>query len=252
MIGWVSLFGAGFVAVQVWRTVHRPDLPSLTNQDISGSCGDLSLPPLRIVAVGDSLLTAPGLDDLDGAWLRRLAGSYADRHRVELRSLAVGGSLARDVVQGQVAAAVALRADVAVVGVGGNDVVRGVPVRRFAAALGTILGALEETCGAVVLVGVGDLGTIPRLPYPLRAYLSHRSALFDRACTRVAAAHSRTVRADTPRLPAGTVGSDPPLYGADLFHASAAGHALLADSVTPAFETAYRMAVRRRPSLPEA
>jgi lysophospholipase L1-like esterase len=241
----LPLVGAGFLAYQIRRAAHRPDLPSFTNQDISGTFGDPASPPLRIVALGDSSLTAPGIDDLDEVWLRRLALAYADRHHVELISLGVGGSRARDVVEGQLDAAVTLRPDVAVVTVGGNDAIRAEPVCRYTAALETIVGRLEGVSGAVLLVGVGDLGTIPRLPSSLRPYLSRRSRTFDRACLRVAVAHPRTVRAQARKPMASTFRTDPALFAADQFHASAAGHAVFAQAAAPAFEAAYRMAVGR-------
>jgi len=241
----LPLAGAGLLLYQIRRAAHRPDLPSFTNQDISGSFGDPALPPLRIVAVGDSSLTAPGIDNLDDVWLRRVALAYTDRHHVELISLGVGGSRARDVVEGQLDAAVGLHPDVAVVTVGGNDAIRSEPVRRYTAALEEIVGRLEPVSGAVVLVGVGDLGTIPRLPSSLRPYLSRRSRTFDRACLRVAVTHPRTVRAQARKPMASTFRTDPALFAADQFHASAAGHAVFAQAAAPAFEAAYRMAVGR-------
>jgi lysophospholipase L1-like esterase len=241
----LPVLGAGFVALQVWRTAHRPDLPSFTNQDISATFGDPTAPRLRVVAVGDSSLTAPGIDDLDDVWLRRIARSYTDRHLVELISLGVGGSRARDVVEGQLDAAVALRPDVAVVTVGGNDAIRLEPVRRYAANLETIVGRLEGVSGAVVLAGVGDLGTIPRLPSSLRPYLSRRSNTFDRACLRVAVSHPRAVKAPARRKSATAFRVDPTLFSPDQFHASAAGHAMFAETVAPAFAAAYRIALAR-------
>jgi lysophospholipase L1-like esterase len=58
----------------------------------------------------------------------------------------------------------------------------------------------------------------------------------------VAAAHRHTVKTPT-RAPADdTRRSDAALFAADQFHASAAGHALFAETVAPAFERAYVMA----------
>ena len=36
----LPLLGAGFLLLQVRRAAHRDDLPSFTNQDISGTFGD--------------------------------------------------------------------------------------------------------------------------------------------------------------------------------------------------------------------
>ena len=250
LIAGSAAVAAGVLARQVWHTIHRPDLPSFTNQDISGSWGERSLPPLNIVAVGDSSLTAPGLDDLDDAWLRRLARQYAGRHRVELTSLGVGGSRAADVVSGTLGAAAGLGADVAVVSVGGNDVIRAVPLRRFSRALETIIDRLEASSGAVLLVGVGDLGAIRRLPPLLRPLLTARSARFDRECSRLAAGRRHLVKAEgRPPQDAARHGA-PEMFAADQFHASAAGHARYAEVIAPFFAEACRRALVAR-SAPE-
>jgi lysophospholipase L1-like esterase len=242
----LPVVGAGYLLQQVHKAAHRSDLPSFTNQDISGVFGDPTSPPLRIVAVGDSSLTAPGIDDLDDVWLRVLVRRYAESHRVELISLGVGGSRAQDVVDGQLEAAVALRPDIAVITVGANDAIRATPVRRFAALLEHIVARLEEASGAVVVLGIGDLGAIPRLPPRLRPYLSRRGHSFDAACVRVAIAHPRTVKVDARGRMVSAFREDRSLFAADLFHASPSGHAVFAEAAAPALEAAYRIAMRRR------
>jgi len=242
----LPLAGAGFLLLQVRRAAHRDDLPSFSNQDISDSFGDPAAPPLRVVAVGDSSLTAPGIADLEDVWLRRLIRPYAESHHVELISLGVGGSRARDVIDGQLDAAVALRPDIAVVTVGSNDAIRATPVRRFAADLERIVTRLESVSGAVLLLGMGDLGSIPRLPPSLRPYLSYRSRVFDAACVRVAVAHPHTVKVHARGRMVTAFFEDPGLFAADQFHASERGHAVFAAAAAPAFEAAYRIAWRRR------
>lgn len=244
----LPLLGAGFLLLQVRRAAHRDDLPSFTNQDISGAFGDPASPPLRLVAVGDSSLTAPGIDDLDSVWLRRLARRYAESHRVELISLGVGGSRARDVVEGQLDAAVSLRPDIAVVTVGSNDAIRATSVRRFTADMEAIVSRLEAVSGAVMVLGMGDLGSIPRLPPSLRPYLSRRSRGFDAACVKVAVAHPRAVKVHTRGRMVAAFWEDQALFGADLFHASERGQAVFATETASAFEAAYRIALRRRPA----
>jgi len=242
----LPLLTVGYVVAQVRRAAHRADLPSFANQDISGTFGSPASPRLRIVAVGDSSLTAPGIEDLDDVWIRRLARRYAEGHHVELISLGVGGSRARDVVEGQLEAAVGLRPDIATVTVGSNDAIRAVPLRRYTADLERIVGRLEEVSGAVLVMGMGDLGSIPRLPAGLRPYLTHRSRLFDAACVRVAVAHPRVVKVHARGRMVDAFWEDRALFAADLFHASAAGHAVFTEVAAPAFEAAYRMAMRRR------
>jgi lysophospholipase L1-like esterase len=242
----LPLLGAGFLVHQVRRAAHRDDLPSLPNQDISGTFGDPAAAALRLVAVGDSSLTAPGIEDLDKVWLRRLALRYAESHCVELISLGVGGSRARDVVEGQLDAAVELRPDIAVVSVGSNDAIRATPVRRFTADLERIVSRLEAASGAVVVLGMGDLGSIPRLPPSLRPYLSRRSRRFDAACVRVAVAHPHAVKVHTRGRMVSAFFADPALFAGDQFHASERGHAVFVEESAPAFDAAYRIALRRR------
>lgn len=239
----LPLLGAGYVAVQIRRAAHRPDLPSFGNQDISGVFGDPGAPRLRVVAVGDSSLTGPGVDNVDDVWLRRLVRPYAARHRVELISLGVGGSRARDVLDGQLDAAVALAPDIAVVTVGSNDAIRAQSVRRYAGHLEIIVRRLEGVSGAVLLLGMGDLGSIPRLPAALRPYLTRRSRTFDRTGIRVAVGHPRTIKVYARGIMVTAFRADPSLFAADQFHASAAGHAVFADASAAAFEAAYRIAL---------
>ncbi|MEA2010378.1 MAG: hypothetical protein U9N78_06720, partial [Actinomycetota bacterium] len=82
----------GVLAAQMVQTIQRPDLESFTDQDPSGVFGDSDAPPLRMIVLGDSTVTAPGVDPLDACWARRTALFFSDRHRVDLVSVAVGGS----------------------------------------------------------------------------------------------------------------------------------------------------------------
>jgi len=238
----VPALGAAAVIAFVLRAAHRSDLPSFPNQDASGTFGDPSLPRLRVVCVGDSSLTGPGLDRIDNLFIRRIARTYADRHHVELISLAVGGSKATDVIEGQLADAVDLRPDIAVVSVGANDAMRGVPVGRYEERLRHILERLGPVSGAIVMVGIGDLGTIPRLPQGLRPLMTHRSRIFDEAAAAVAATHPLAAKVHTKgRMSTEFDGGDLALFAGDQFHASDEGHRIFAEETAPAFAAAYRL-----------
>jgi lysophospholipase L1-like esterase len=236
----VPVAAAAVVAGQVLRAAHRRDLPSFGNQDPSGVFGDPADPPLRLVALGDSSVTAPGVDDLDEIWIRRIARSLAQHHHVELISLAVGGSKARDVIEGQLAEAVRLRPDVASVSIGSNDALRGVSPRSFRRDLDEIVGRLEDAGAAVVVYGVGDLGTIPRLPGTLSRIASARSRVFDQISCDVAVSHPRAVKVFT-RGRIISAFEDESLFADDLFHACGDGHAVFAEEALPAFQAAVAM-----------
>lgn len=237
---------AGAIVVgQLLRSAHRPDLPSFPNQDPSGTFGDPALPRLRIVAVGDSSITAPGVRDLDNIWIRRIARDLADRHHVELISLAVGGSKARDVLEGQVEEAVRLHPDVAAVSVGANDALRGTRPEAFRRRLRAILERLDTTGAGIMLFGMGDFASVPRLPPAVRRVASLRSQHFDLICQELATAFPRVVKVHTRGRSSQAFFDDPSLFADDLFHAGDDGHAVFADDAREAIAAA--IALRTRP-----
>lgn len=242
----LPLAAAVVVAGEILRAARRPDLPSFSNQDPTGSFGDPAHPQLRIVALGDSSVTAPGVEDLDDVWIRGVARSFADRYRVELVSLAVGGSKARDVIEGQLAEAERLSPDVVSVSVGANDALRGTRPGRFQREMTEIVDRLEATGAVVVLYGMGDLGSIPRLPPTLSRMASQRSEQFDRICQGIAVVHPRTVKVHTRGRLLEAFREDRSLFADDQFHACGLGHSLFAEEALPAFEAAVAMAMGTR------
>lgn len=224
------LAALGILFSQVWHTGHRPDLPSLTNQDPSATLGDPANPPLKVVLLGDSSVTAPGVHPLDDCWARRIGRHLAENYHVRLINLAVGGSRASDLVTYQVAPAIAEAPDMAFVCVGANDALRAVNVSDYERHLTVILTRLSASIPSVGMSGLGDLGPLPRLPNIGRAWATVRSRSFDRAIARVC--H----RLDIPKTSAwGPMWDDfvdpdneNGMYAADMFHASGKGHALFA------------------------
>jgi lysophospholipase L1-like esterase len=231
----------GVLAAQMVQAIQRPDLESYTDQDPSGMFGDPSLPPLRMIVLGDSTITAPGVQPLDHAWVRRTAKHLTDRYYVELISVAVGGSRISDVRDGQVHRAIVLGADLAVLCVGGNDALRGTPVSRFETSYDQVVRTMVEAFPAVAVCGVGDLGTIPRLPAPARGIARVRGRSIDHAIGRVAFQYGvPKSRAWGPEF--ASFEYDPAVWAGDLFHASGEGHAMYADAANPLVDEALRRA----------
>jgi lysophospholipase L1-like esterase len=213
---------------QLARAAYRDDLPSLENQDPSGVFGDPDAKPLTLVYLGDSSITSPGVEPLDEAWPRQVAIHLAERFHVNAVSVAVGGSKARDVLESQVDEALEHKPDIAYVVVGSNDAFRGTPVARFEDELDRIVAKLHADVPAVGLSGIGDLGTIPRLPHLARGISRIRARAIDRAVARVSAKYPRTIKSNAWTVMNQVFGNDPEMFGADLFHASAAGHGAFA------------------------
>ncbi len=231
----VALATAGGLWAQVRHTANAP-LPRYEDLDASGSYGTPSGTRVRVALLGDSSMTGPGLDRGDQIWMAQLATRLP--WAVELRSLAKGGSRARDVLERQMPAALEDAPDLFVISIGANDAMHGTPVRTYARQLERVLDRLTEIA-PVVSLGVGDLSVIPRLPRTLRPVVAHRSAMVDRAHTLVAADRERVVRVPVGKL------SDPhfrrigsALFAGDLFHPNHRGHSIWAELFQPYIERA--------------
>jgi lysophospholipase L1-like esterase len=230
-IPFAAAAAVGTVVAQFWYVAHRP-LPSFTDLDPDGMFGPDAAPEVRIVLLGDSTVTGPGLERRDDLWSRQIARRLAGDVRIRLLSVAVGGSRVRDVLEGQLPAAQELRPDVALVSVGANDAMHGTRLRRFETDLDALVDSFGEAGTEVVLAGVGDLGNIPRLAHPLKALASGRSRAFDRAHTRVAARHDHVAKVPVAELTNERFRAAD-VFCPDLFHPNCAGHTAWADAAEP-------------------
>jgi lysophospholipase L1-like esterase len=174
-----------------------------------------------------------------------MALHLAEHYRVEAISVAEGGSKARDVLDIQVDAALAAYPDIAYVAVGSNDALRGTPVVRFEEEFGDAIDRLGGSVPVVGLSGIGDLGTIPRLPIPAQAIARVRARAIDRAIARVADRHDNAIKSNAWDVMA-SFADDPEMYADDLFHASAKGHLAFARVGLPMADRLLEMYEARR------
>ncbi|HYU40483.1 MAG TPA: SGNH/GDSL hydrolase family protein [Acidimicrobiia bacterium] len=235
-----AVAAAGAVAAQYWYVAHRP-LPSFHDLDANGVFGPDTLPEVRIALLGDSTVTGPGLESRTDLWSHQVARRLALEHHVRLLSLAVGGSRVRDVLAGQVPDALALEPHLAVVSVGANDAMHGTSMRRVESDLDAIVAAFGEAGTVVVLAGLGDLGNIPRLSFPLKALASRRSRAVDRVHARVAARHGHAVKVPIAQR-CDEFFRSVDAFSPDMFHPNRAGHAVWADAAYPAIAAALARA----------
>ena len=220
--------GAAVVSLQAAYAVLKP-APELEQFDPSGEFGDPSHPSLRVVVLGDSSVTAPGVAGPDEIWVSIICQRLAENRHVLLKSVAVGGSMAHNLISEQMEEAILFEPDLILLSVGANDVIKGVPRRVFTRNLDILVGRLSETDAVVVQSGVGVLGTIPRLYPPLSQMVSRRARRFDEVHWEIADRYGTTVvdqRSDDPRV----WSSDAGLWAADEFHVSASGHARWAET----------------------
>lgn len=228
----VAAVGAELAFAYLWPAPRQPEF------DPSGIFGeDHPGPVLRVAAMGDSTLTAPGVTAADEIWVRHVARRLGDETRrpVELRSYGVGGSTSLDVLVEQLPQALEYAPDLALVSVGANDVIKGVPMRKLHENLDRIVAALSDQGARVVLSGVGDLGTIPRLAPPVRQMASRLGRRADRIHRQVAERHG-VVKAEQWRWAAGEFRTRRDVWSPDRFHPNAAGHVIWANTCWEALE----------------
>lgn len=222
------------VVVEILYAAYRRDLPWFDGYDPSGVFGE-SGQTLRIVALGDSTITGPGLTSPDDLWVRRLARDLSADYRVELTSLARGGATVGEVVAEQLPGALALEPHVVIVSAGGNDVIRRTPLRKVASAYQALFDALEGSGAEVVVVGLGDLGVVPRLVSPSDRLVSLAALRVEAALDDAVADRPRVHQVDIfdrSRELRGQVG----MFAPDRFHPGVDVHAQVAAVVRAALD----------------
>ncbi len=245
---------AGAVAVsttlvgQLFWTGHRrlpsqtpPSATVLTFGATPGAGGAPSRrprAPVRVVSLGDSTLTGPGLKRCDQVWLPLALSAIDSPRPIEYVSLAVGGSRVADAAA-RVPDALVLAPDVVVVAVGANDALHGVPLHRIRRGLDQLVRSLLDHVEVVAVANVGDLGNIARVPAPLSSLLRVRAGRVCRAIEGVVSSHERAILLDV--APADAVFRFRAVYTPDLFHPGPVGHAAWARAVFPGL----RLAVER-------
>lgn len=222
------------LAMEVLWTAYRP-LPQSGDLDASGTVGGhRGGRPLRVVAMGDSTLTGPGLASGREVWLRQALELVDVDVPVELVSLAVGGSRAADVVR-RLPDAFEAHPDLVVVSVGSNDAIHGVALRQFVEHYDTILRSVAEVA-PIAVTNIGDLGNVIRFPPPLRQAARRRGRTFGRAIERMVRHRDGVTLLDVS--PADPAFADRSMFGPDLFHPTADGHAAWARTVAPRLSAA--------------
>lgn len=185
----------------------------------------------RYVALGDS--STAGWIDPDGrggyrGWSRRLAARIAAAQGELLyANLAVKGLTTREILETQLAPALALRPDLATLFAGTNDVIaRTFDVSAFARDTETMQRALRDAGATVLTFTLPDLTPL----IPLASRIAPRIRALGGALREVSA-RTGTRLVD---LAAEPVATDRRLWNADRIHANPAGHARIAEALAHA------------------
>jgi lysophospholipase L1-like esterase len=175
----------------------------------------------RYVAIGDS--STEGLEDPDGAggyrgWANRLAERIAALQGGLLyANLAVRGKRAREIREEQLAPALAMKADLASVFAGSNDMLdRGFRPDALRHELARMYGALAAAGATVLTFTLPDLTGV----MPIGRLIARRLRAMN-AAMRDAAAETGARLVDFAAIP---VSSDRRFWSDDRFHVNSDGH----------------------------
>lgn len=170
-------------------------------------------PRLRLLVAGDSSAAGVGVAwqdlALTGRLVRRLSRRFDTAWRLEARSgLTTAGLLDR--LEGLDPA----RFDAVVLGLGVNDVTKGVRRRDFLARQARLRDLLRGRFGArrLYVTGLPPVGEFPLLPDPLRRVVGLQAARFDRALRQALA------REEDARAVPFDLSLDPAQMASDGFH----------------------------------
>jgi lysophospholipase L1-like esterase len=228
----VTVAFIGLLAVEAFIALNGPGLPdrATLRLDRTFQVGGDDNHPLRLAWLGDSTGAGIGASGEDAAVVTLVARELG--RSVELRVLAQSGARIADVLGEQLPRLPRVDADVVVLAVGGNDVTHLTSGSLFAARYDLVLEALRRIGPAqIVSVGIGDFGTVPRIPQPLRAIVEWRGRALDELI------RDATARHDVPYVD--LYGETGPVFGVspgryyapDGFHPNDLGYREWADAI---------------------
>lgn len=194
---------------------------------------DGSALPLRTVWLGDSTAAGVGVTAAEAVLGRQVARQLG--RPVDVRVLAASGDVVADVVAQQLAR-VPPDAQVVFISVGANDVTHLTSTGTFSSSYRELVEGLPRRA-CVVLLGVPDVGSPPRLAQPLRAVAGWRGRALDRQ-VRSLAQRAGATYVDIAGATGPAFRADRSLFAVDGYHPGQAGYALWADAVTAAVRRA--------------
>jgi len=220
----------GVEAVLAARGDPPPPLPP--GIDACVGC-DGTGPPLRTVWLGDSTAAGVGAGQASEVLGRQVARRLG--RPVDVQVLASGGATAADVVARQLPR-IPPDASIVFVSVGANDTTHLTSAGSFSSSYRRLVAGLPPGACLVVL-GVPDIGSAPRLAQPLRAVAGWRGRRLDRE-VRALARRSGAVYVDVAGATGPAFRRDRSLFSPDGYHPGGAGYGLWAGAVTSAMSDA--------------
>lgn len=220
------------------KVVPAPDVDRGAHTQGSGK-------PLTYVILGDS--TAAGQGASEGKGIGPATAQFlAQDHAVSWYNFAVSGARAEDVATSQLEQAIRIKADIVLISVGSNDVTHLTSPRAIHTSMTTVIdGLLAANCNTrIVLTGSAAMGSVPRIPQPLRWLAGQRANQLNNGVFTQLIHDRELTFAPVAEKTGPTFLKDRSLFAADNFHPNDAGY----DVWTPVLTDALKEALRLQPS----
>jgi lysophospholipase L1-like esterase len=221
------LAAALLVGEIAWALLVGTDVPYEPPSTGRQETGDPADPTLELVVLGDSTAAGQGAAYDKGIATGAARTLAAQGRNVVWRNLAVSGAEWSDVRKDQLAQATQLDADVVLISAGANDVTGGTSGSSLKKDVTAIVETLRKGNPdvTILMTGVPDMGSTPRLPQPLRWLAGERAKSLNGVVRETGA------RLEVPVIPilertGATFRADHDLFSVDRFHPDARGYAV--------------------------
>ncbi|HVG34142.1 MAG TPA: SGNH/GDSL hydrolase family protein [Pyrinomonadaceae bacterium] len=193
--------------------------------------------PVNYLALGDS--TGLGVGARQGGYVARLFERIKElRAGSRLTNMCVSGATTEDVLNEQLGSGVTAQTTLVTLGIGINDVGRGVSVERFARNYEEIIKRVRaKTNAPIVLTNLPDVSLAPVVPVSLRSELASRITLFNEQIEEIAKRYGLLV-VDAYQATHELIPQHPEFFSSDGFHPSDTGYEYWANLMWPTVKTA--------------
>lgn len=193
------------------------------------------------VALGDSTGVGVGARH-DGGYVARI---FTRIERVRpgssLINLCVSGATTADVLREQIERVPRGSATLVTLGIGTNDVGRGITVEQFARNYQVIIQRLQDrTVAPIVVTNIPDISLAPVVPLPFRDEARRRITLFNKRIEEIGERHG-TLLVDVYETSHREIPVHPEFFSEDGFHPSDVGYEFWAKAMWPAVKGALGM-----------
>lgn len=181
----LALGGVVFEAAAFWRGVGRARRFAAAGRRFERR---LSSQHAKVLILGDSTGVGVGATLPEESLSGLLAADYPE---ADIVNVAVSGTrVAGAIAQVRLCLEAGLRFDLALLHVGGNDVVAGTPLHQLTEDCDTLLQELGRLAVRTVWLGPPDLGLAPLFPRPYAWVMASRSRVASQVFSAAAARHN--------------------------------------------------------------